>query len=275
MRDSVPSAIDTISVTICAHQSFTSSADAVFTRLRRRRGLSGFLRKFGSISGLSCVSRVCWTQLGLPSGKPHIFFFALGIDPAVVKAPMSKAGLYYNDSEASPTESSDTWFDRKLAELNADLARLEAALESSPAATTPPRPPAPKQLAKAPTPAKLAAAALPSPASAPPPPAPTPTPVPAIPAVASMPPPPAAPPPPLPTGTDLADPKNFGRLPPTADLERGSVSPEEYRQRLARHLAFATKVLHTSRVPAAVWREWRVFEKALHERLRILANTPG
>lgn len=57
-------------------------------------------------------------------------------------------------------------------------------------------------------------------------------------------------------------------MPPTADLEPGDISPEEYRHRLARDLAFATTVLHTSKVPAAVWREWRAFEKAIHDRLR-------
>jgi hypothetical protein len=75
-----------------------------------------------------------------------------------------------------------------------------------------------------------------------------------------------------PTGTDLADPKNFGVHAPTADLEQGTATADDYRQRLSRHIAFAAKVLHTSRVPAVVWREWRAFEKAAQERLRELAN---
>lgn len=89
-------------------------------------------------------------------------------------------------------------------------------------------------------------------------------------AVPAAPPPSGSPGPAVPTGTDLGDPKNFGLMPPTADLEPGALSPEEHRKRLAAHLAFANRVLHTSRVPAAVWREWRAFEKAAHERLRAL-----
>lgn len=79
--------------------------------------------------------------------------------------------------------------------------------------------------------------------------------------------------PPLPTGTDLSDARNFGVMPPTANLEPGTASPEDYRKRLAQDLAFANKVLHTSGVTAAVWREWRAFFKAAQERLRAL--TPG
>lgn len=64
-------------------------------------------------------------------------------------------------------------------------------------------------------------------------------------------------------------------MPPTADLEPGTHSPEDFRKRLVQHLAFANKVLHTSRVPAAVWREWRAFEKGAQERLRALAAAPS
>jgi hypothetical protein len=64
-------------------------------------------------------------------------------------------------------------------------------------------------------------------------------------------------------------------MPPTADLEPGKAATDDYRQRLARHLAFANKVLHTSRVPAAVWREWRAFEKAAQEKLRQLTRAPA
>ncbi len=72
----------------------------------------------------------------------------------------------------------------------------------------------------------------------------------------------------VPTGTDLADPKNFGVLPDAADLEMGALSVLEYRQRLIQKIEFATSILHTSGVPAAVWREWRVWEKTAQERLR-------
>lgn len=72
------------------------------------------------------------------------------------------------------------------------------------------------------------------------------------------------------TGTDLTDPKNFGVLRPTLELERGNESDDEYRQRLSRHRTVAGKVLHTSKVPAALWRDWRTFEKAAHAHLRNL-----
>ena len=64
-------------------------------------------------------------------------------------------------------------------------------------------------------------------------------------------------------------------MPPVGHLEPGNAPAEEYRKQLAQDLAFATKVLHTSRVPAAVWREWRAYEKAAHERLRGLAAPPA
>jgi hypothetical protein len=61
-------------------------------------------------------------------------------------------------------------------------------------------------------------------------------------------------------------------MPPVGDLERGSASDDDYRRRLAQHIGFATKVLHTSGVPAAVWREWRAFEKTARQRLVDLAG---
>jgi hypothetical protein len=72
----------------------------------------------------------------------------------------------------------------------------------------------------------------------------------------------------VPSGTDLADPKNFGVLPDAADLEAGSLSAAEFRARLAPRIEFANRILHTSGVPAAVWREWRVWEKTAQDRLR-------
>lgn len=78
-----------------------------------------------------------------------------------------------------------------------------------------------------------------------------------------------------PSGTDLAEPKSFGVKPPYADLEQGSSSPEEYRRRLAQHLAFANQVLHTSGVVAVVWREWRAFERSVEEKLRATNAAPN
>ena len=78
----------------------------------------------------------------------------------------------------------------------------------------------------------------------------------------------------VPAGTDLADPKNFGVMPVAADLEMGAMSAVEFRQKLAPKVEFATRILHTSGVPAAVWREWRAWEKTAQERLRA-AGEPG
>jgi hypothetical protein len=185
--------------------------------------------------------------------------------------------------DTSP-ESFDQWFARELAELNAVLARLEASLEVPPAEpvapprkrgrnknageTSPEVPPArslehgegngggPEAVATvieaAAAPVGLAAAVAQS--APPPPPAPE--------SATSA----------LPSGTDLSDPRNFGLLPPTPELERGTSSADDYRQRLARHITFATKVLHTSQVTAAVWREWRAFEKTAQQRLRELST---
>jgi hypothetical protein len=82
------------------------------------------------------------------------------------------------------------------------------------------------------------------------------------------------PPPPKPSGTDLSDPKNFGVLPPVADLEQGSLPLDEYRQKLARHLPYARQILHTSGVRAEIWREWRVFEKTITQKLAEQVPTP-
>ena len=67
---------------------------------------------------------------------------------------------------------------------------------------------------------------------------------------------------PLPTGTSLDDPKNFGQLPDVSLLERGTKSRESFIDALAEALRFAQKVLHTSKVPAKVWWEWRQFERS-------------
>lgn len=72
----------------------------------------------------------------------------------------------------------------------------------------------------------------------------------------------------LPTGTSLDDPTNFGQLPDFGLLRDGASIDPETRARVVGALAFANRVLHTSRVPAAVWREWRRFEKDASELLR-------
>lgn len=67
--------------------------------------------------------------------------------------------------------------------------------------------------------------------------------------------------PPEPTGTSLDDPANFGLLPDYAVLERGSMGHAAYIEAVTKALRFAEKVLHTSKVPAKIWREWRQFER--------------
>jgi hypothetical protein len=71
-----------------------------------------------------------------------------------------------------------------------------------------------------------------------------------------------------PQGDSLADPKNFGRRPDRAVFERGALSAEAHRSALAEALKFATQVLHTSKVPALVWREWRAYERELQGALQ-------
>ena len=76
--------------------------------------------------------------------------------------------------------------------------------------------------------------------------------------------------PPRPTGTSLDDPKNFGLMPDLGLLETtGGDSPQQ-QAKLSGALKFAQQVLHTSGVPAAVWREWRQFERKASEVLRTL-----
>jgi hypothetical protein len=76
-----------------------------------------------------------------------------------------------------------------------------------------------------------------------------------------------------PQGNSLADPKNFGRRPDRAVFERGALSAEVHRSMLAEAMKFATQVLHTSKVPAQVWREWRAYERELQGALQ--ATIPG
>ncbi|HEU5077959.1 MAG TPA: hypothetical protein VFT72_02030 [Opitutaceae bacterium] len=70
-----------------------------------------------------------------------------------------------------------------------------------------------------------------------------------------------APAPTLPTGTSLSDPANFGLIPDLTLLENGLPESLIQRDQLRQSLEFARQVLHTSRVPAAVWRAWRDFER--------------
>lgn len=117
--------------------------------------------------------------------------------------------------------------------------------------------------APAPAPAGMHAAKSPAPVAAA---APVSSPAP----VSASAPAPAAPA--RPSGTSLDDPANFGQLPDLSVLERAALTPALHRERMAEALRFATRVLHTPKVVAAVWREWRQFERRLHERL---AETAG
>jgi len=88
-------------------------------------------------------------------------------------------------------------------------------------------------------------------------------------AAAAVPVAPAANEPPKPVVYDLAnDPANFREMPDPAVLERGALDDLSYQRRLAEVFAYATKILHTSRVPADTWRAWREFEKKIVERRR-------
>jgi hypothetical protein len=177
---------------------------------------------------------------------------------------MPKAGI----QEKGNASSFDLWFERELADVKRRLALLEASLTPDSEAG----PPVPDRQR---TPRRPAHAVEPPVAAAEPPEADsakalpggeiissahtvaTPAPAASIPSVS-----------PWPDGTDLSDPKNFGLRPPVADLDRGTSTADGYRQRMARHIGLATRVLHTSGVRAEVWREWRAFEKAAQARLR-------
>lgn len=87
------------------------------------------------------------------------------------------------------------------------------------------------------------------------------------PPVAAAPATPATPPPapPAPVVYDLRnDPAHFRELPDPSVLEIGSLDELTYQGRLASALAHATEILHTSKVPADIWRAWREFEKKIH-----------
>jgi hypothetical protein len=71
-----------------------------------------------------------------------------------------------------------------------------------------------------------------------------------------------------PSGSDLSDPANFGVLPETGILQQGSLDETAFRTRLAAEVSRANTILHTPRVPAAVWRAWRQFEQQATALLR-------
>ena len=73
---------------------------------------------------------------------------------------------------------------------------------------------------------------------------------------------------PAPSGSNLDDAANFTELPNVGLLERGDLLESVFRERLSQALARATRILHTSRVRATVWREWRQFERKIQEALR-------
>ena len=72
----------------------------------------------------------------------------------------------------------------------------------------------------------------------------------------------------IPVGSDLSDPGNFGILPDLSLLTLGGLDEVAYRARLSAEIVRANSILHTPRVPAAVWRAWRQFEQQATERLR-------
>lgn len=69
-------------------------------------------------------------------------------------------------------------------------------------------------------------------------------------------------------GSDLSDPRNFGVLPDLSFLDTPSAPDAGYYDRLSQALAYGRRVLGTSGVPAAVWREWRAYEQRVSDLLR-------
>lgn len=76
--------------------------------------------------------------------------------------------------------------------------------------------------------------------------------------------------PPRPSGTSLDDPKTFGLLPDVSLLETTGGDTRAQQAKLVDSLKFTQQVLHTSGVPAVIWREWRQFEQKASELLRSL-----
>lgn len=80
---------------------------------------------------------------------------------------------------------------------------------------------------------------------------------------------PAAKPEPKPVSSSLDDPKNFQELPDVRILEQNNTPVTEWRARVTELLKRANAVLHTSGVPAPVWRAWREFERLAQDKLRL------
>jgi transcriptional regulator with XRE-family HTH domain len=92
------------------------------------------------------------------------------------------------------------------------------------------------------------------------------------PAISAVDQPPQPPPPPKPAIVySLSDPAHYRQTPDLSLLERGDLPPPRHAETMRAALRAAEAVLHTSRVPADIWRQWREFEKQLRVRLRALA----
>lgn len=76
---------------------------------------------------------------------------------------------------------------------------------------------------------------------------------------------------PAPVVYSLSDPTHYRQLPDRSILELNGSNTTQHLGAFRTALQEAEKVLHTSRVPADIWRQWREFEKQLREKLRLLA----
>jgi len=61
---------------------------------------------------------------------------------------------------------------------------------------------------------------------------------------------------------------NWPPCPGPAALERKNDDDSDDRNRLIEMRAQATKLLHSSGLPAAEWRQWRELERSIADRLR-------
>lgn len=73
-------------------------------------------------------------------------------------------------------------------------------------------------------------------------------------------------------GNDLNDPANFREMPDFDLLHPRDTDDLAFRARVHAAVQRATEVLHTSKVPAAVWRAWRDFERQAHKALQASAT---
>lgn len=74
------------------------------------------------------------------------------------------------------------------------------------------------------------------------------------------------------TGSDLSDPAHFRKLPDLTILVRGDLDPATFCARVRVEIERATRILHTSKIPAAVWRAWRDFERQGQQLLRAMSG---